>query len=216
MTAQSRGVDGSAVLASARSIVRPRSATCGAACRAEPCTLRQIRYAERALETDPLLVVWAELGVLAHLVGEPLPVLRAEHLDALASWQPRDRECALSHAVDAAVATRTPTFATRLSPDELAVHVVTAMNDWIDRDRSNCGGQCSRWRIDPGSDSRRGARPPDRRQLLLGLDEPSRLEGAFGCRVGDPAWQPRFTTVLDDFAGCGWPIARLGLSGDHR
>ena len=34
----------------ARAVVRPRSATCGAECQARPCTLRDMRAAQRALE----------------------------------------------------------------------------------------------------------------------------------------------------------------------
>ena len=36
--------------ADARAVVQPRSATCGAACQARPCTLRDMRAAQRALE----------------------------------------------------------------------------------------------------------------------------------------------------------------------
>lgn len=206
MTAQSPGVNGSALLASARSIVRPRSATCGAACRSDPCTLRQIRYAERALETDPLLVVWAELSVLAHLVGEPMPVLRADLLDPLAGWDPRHRECAVSHAVDAAVAVRTVAFATRLSPDDLATHVNEAMNRWLISDATECDDRCRGFRI-PRSEVAA-------RLLTHGTDDPSPLEKAVGHRSSDPAWAQRLSVALDAFVDCRWPTRYLAGGGD--
>jgi hypothetical protein len=187
-------------LASARSIVRPRSVTCGPACRSEPCTLRQLRYAERALEIEPLIVVWAELSVLAHLVGEAMPVPKAGLLDDLARWSPRHRECAVSQAVDAAVAVRTVTFATRLSPDDLAGHVNDAMNRWLISDVSGCGQDgCRRWRI-PSSEV---VAP---RLLTYGTDDPTALETAIGSRFDEQTWPLRLARTLESFVACRWPI----------
>lgn len=197
-------------LASARSIVRPRSATCGAACRAEPCTLRQLRHAERALETEPLIVVWAELSVLAHLVGEAMPVPKAGPLDDLARWSPRHRECAVSQAVDAAGAVRTVTFATRLSPDDLAVHLNDAMNRWLISDASGCGqDRCRRWQI-PSSEI---VAP---RHLTHGTDDPSALETAVGGRSDEPTWLPRLARTLESFVACRWPIRYFGGRDESR
>ena len=38
-----------------------------------PCTLRQMRQAQRAAEAGPWIIWWAELAVLAHLTGWPMP-----------------------------------------------------------------------------------------------------------------------------------------------
>src|SRR5262249_48991147 len=48
-------------------VVRPRSLTCGADCAGRPCTLRDMRVAQRALDEYPAIRLWAELSVVAHL-----------------------------------------------------------------------------------------------------------------------------------------------------
>ena len=60
--------------ADARTVVHPRSGTCGSECAARPCTLREMRRGQRALDDLPWLRQWAELAVLAHLTGWPVPV----------------------------------------------------------------------------------------------------------------------------------------------
>src|SRR5580693_9228214 len=57
----------------ARAVVQPRSVTCGAQCQARPCTLRDMRAAQRALDAIGWVRPWAELAVLAHLTGWPIP-----------------------------------------------------------------------------------------------------------------------------------------------
>lgn len=189
------------VLASARSVVAPRSATCGVACRSEPCTLRQIRYAERELEHEPLLVVWAELSVVAHLIGEPMPVLRSGLLDALAQFGSRHRECTISHAVDRAVASRTMAFALLLSPEPLAVHVNAAINGWVNDNESICEpDEWHQWCVTNSMDI------VDTRLILHGADSPSRLETAVGCEASSPFWSARLTVLLDDLVATGWPV----------
>ena len=86
--------------ADARAVVHPRSATCGAECQARPCTLRDMRAAQRALDGSGLMRPWAELAVLAHLTGWPTPVPRPAALGAITALPARVRQCALSHAVD--------------------------------------------------------------------------------------------------------------------
>ena len=60
--------------ADARTVVRPRSGSCGGECTARPCTLREMRGGQRALDDVPWIRLWAELAVLAHLTGWPMPV----------------------------------------------------------------------------------------------------------------------------------------------
>ena len=75
-----REAAGSVVTASPGVVVSPRSGTCGPDCQAAPCTLRDMRAAQRFLDDTPGLVLWAELAVLAHLTGwlMPLPAAGSE------------------------------------------------------------------------------------------------------------------------------------------
>ncbi|GAA0587123.1 ATP-binding protein [Actinomadura livida] len=107
-----------APVASARVLVSPRSGTCGADCRDSPCTLRDMRTAQRALEARPELVLWAELAAAAHLTGWGTPTLSPSVLDGLPA---RLRDCTVSHAVDAAVAARS-------ARSDLAGHLVDALH----------------------------------------------------------------------------------------
>src|SRR5271165_2594997 len=118
----------------ARSVVTPRSATCGAECAAQPCTLRDMRAAQRALGDFPWARLWAELAVLAHLTGWPVPVPKPAVLARFRELAPRVSQCATAHAVDAAVAAR-PSVR---SPGALARHVQAAIRARADRDQWLC------------------------------------------------------------------------------
>ncbi|WP_433462923.1 ATP-binding protein [Spirillospora sp. CA-128828] len=106
-----------APVTSPRVLVTPRSGTCGAECRDSPCTLRDMRAAQRAVSDRPELVVWAELAAAAHLTGWGTPRMDPAVLDGLPA---RLRDCAVSHAVDAAVASRA-------APGELSVHLAAIL-----------------------------------------------------------------------------------------
>ena len=69
-----REAAGAVLTASPGTVVSPRSGTCGTDCRASPCTLRDMRAAQRFLDETPGLVLWAELAVLAHLTGWLMPL----------------------------------------------------------------------------------------------------------------------------------------------
>ena len=112
------GVERAAPLASPGVLVAPRSGTCGADCRDSPCTLRDMRTAQRAVADRPELVLWAELAAAAHLTGWGAPAPDPSVLDGLPR---RLRDCAVSHAVDAAVASRA-------APPDLAGHLVTLLH----------------------------------------------------------------------------------------
>ncbi|MEU1885284.1 ATP-binding protein [Micromonospora rifamycinica] len=113
-------------------VIGRRSGTCGASCLGAACTLRDVRTAQHHLEDEPWLAVWAELGVLGHLTGWPTPALRAHRLRQLLDLPPRLRECALSHAVDEAVAARSPVLSTRSDPASVARHVLDSMAGYLD------------------------------------------------------------------------------------
>ncbi|TMQ90195.1 ATP-binding protein [Actinomadura soli] len=107
-----------APVASPRALVSPRSSTCGTDCRDTPCTLRDMRNAQRIVADRPELVLWAELAAAAHLTGWGPPRLKITVLDGL---PPRLRDCAISHAVDAAVAARG-------APAQLADHLTAVFH----------------------------------------------------------------------------------------
>ena len=69
----SREASQAAQIASPEAVIGRRSLTCGPDCTAVPCTLGQMRAAQRAAITDPRITLWAELAVLAHLTGWDLP-----------------------------------------------------------------------------------------------------------------------------------------------
>jgi uncharacterized protein len=112
-------------------VIGRRSATCGAECRASACTLRDMRTAQHLLADEPWLVVWAELAVLGHLTGWPAPVLRAAGIRTLKALPARVRQCALSHAVEDAVAARSPALSAGAGPDALARHVIDVLEGYL-------------------------------------------------------------------------------------
>jgi DNA helicase HerA-like ATPase len=126
-------------------VVQPRSVTCGTECAARPCTLRDVRVAQRALEEYPAIRLWAELSVLAHLTGWPMPVPRTTLLSLLQVMPSRLRDCAISHGVDAAVGVRVPVIAPRVSPVGLASHVSTAIRARIARGSWLCQREEPKW-----------------------------------------------------------------------
>jgi len=126
-------------------VVRPRSITCGADCVGRPCTLRDMRIAQRALQEYPAIRLWAELSVLAHLTGWPMPVPRTALLSLLQIMPSRLRDCAISHGVDAAIDARTPVIVGRVSPVGLASHVSTAIRSRVARGSWLCQREEPRW-----------------------------------------------------------------------
>ena len=126
--------DGSALEKAAGTAVAPvtgligrRSPTCGPACLAEPCTLSQMRQAQLLLAEHQWLTLWAELTVLAHLAGHKAPVVDKTQLVTIAAAPVSAQvlECAISHAVDDAVAVRSPLLQPDVPPVGLAGHCVT-------------------------------------------------------------------------------------------
>jgi DNA helicase HerA-like ATPase len=136
---------GEAATATPAGVVRPRSITCGADCAGRPCTLRDMRVAQRALDEYPPVRLWTELSVLAHLTGWPMPVPRTALLALLQMMPSRLRDCALSHGVDAALAVRVPVIAARVSPAGLASHVSTAIRARMARGSWLCQREEPKW-----------------------------------------------------------------------
>jgi uncharacterized protein len=117
--------------ASPASIVGRRSITCGRECRDRPCTLTQIREGQHVTAADARIVLWAELTVVAHLTGWTMPRPDAGFGADLRVMPVRLRDCAISRAVDMAVAARVPAFISRVGPDELGGHVAAAMREGV-------------------------------------------------------------------------------------
>jgi uncharacterized protein len=134
-----------AATATAAGVVKPRSPTCGADCTGRPCTLRDMRLAQRALDEYPGIRLWAELSVLAHLTGWPMPVPGTTLLSLIQMMRPRLRDCAISHGVDAAIGVRVPVIASRVSPVGLASHVSTAIRSRVSRGAWLCEREEPAW-----------------------------------------------------------------------
>jgi uncharacterized protein len=172
--------------ASPAGLITSRSPTCGPACATAPCTLRQIRAAQRAATTDPRITLWAELSVLAHLTGWLMPMPGPALSAALAATGPRLRDCALSHAVDAAVAARTPVTAARLGGPALAVHVTAAMHTAAGENRWLCGQHEPQWLA-----------PPYRWALVLdGLHARHRRDPGAGPHPRTAEWEAAYAQAI--------------------
>jgi hypothetical protein len=116
-------------------LIGRRSATCGVECRARACTLRQMTEARQLLARYPVLTIWAELTVLAHLRSYRNPTLDLGYRRLLrAEAEARVVQCAISHAVDDAVDVRSAQLQPELSPSTLAEHCCVALTESLFRD----------------------------------------------------------------------------------
>ena len=176
--------------ADARTVVFPRSGTCGSECLVRPCTLREMRGSQRALDAVPWVRLWAELAVLAHLTGWPMPVPTPSALAALRASLPRQTQCALSHAIDSAVAVR-PGIARQAA---LAAHVATAIR---------ARAECSEWQCQPDEPEwLLGTEVTE--DVVFGVARPSPLE-ATGTVAG----------LAETFIDCQWPSEYLSSPADR-
>ena len=192
-----REVASPSLTSDARTVVHPRSVTCGRECQARPCTLRDMRAAQRALDAVGWARLWAELAVLAHLTGWPIPAPDARHAAPPSPRCPdRVRQCALSHAVDAAVASRASAVVATggvaapaiADPAALAAHVHAAITAWAERAQWLCQPDEPEWRL-------AGAVTED---VAFGVARPSVIEGA-----------GPLPDLLAAFIDCRWPLRYL-------
>ena len=105
-----------------------RSRACGAQCRdGEPCTLRNLRHAERFLQAHPELTFWMEVSFAAHGVGFPAPTLAesrsVEEIRERGAKDPRLVECAIAHAVERGVQARYDGLKSFFDPYSLGEHL---------------------------------------------------------------------------------------------
>jgi hypothetical protein len=178
-----------------------------------------MRAAQRTAGQIPGLALWAELSVLAHLTGWPMPIPAAPLLNLVRDLPARRRDCALSHAVDAAAAARIPLISARVSAPDLASHVGTAMRVRATQGTWLCPEQEPKWLAPaPGNavgpvDTLLGWADEDPeavRPLAFGLTEPSAIERAVGTSAGAADFEPRLADRLDrEFIDCRWPLRYL-------
>jgi uncharacterized protein len=127
--------------------------------------------------------------VLAHLTGWPTPVPRPATLATLAAVPARVRQCALSHAVDAAVAARAAAIA---DPTALAAHVCAGITARMERAEWLCQPDEPQWLL-------AGTVTED---VAFGTARPSAIEGAGPLR-----------DLLAGFVDCRWPERYLQAPG---
>jgi hypothetical protein len=189
-----------APVASCEPVIARRSTTCGTDCLKQPCTLAQVRAAQRATLTDPRITLWAELAVVAHLTGWTMPVPGAPLYQDLRAMDARLRDCALSQAADAAVAARVSVMSQAVSPGVMAGHVVAAMRQAV----ADGGWICER--AEP-----RFRAPASARQetVMWGSRPRTAIEQALGTRLTSPDWEPRLTAALSAFRDLRWPMDYL-------
>jgi uncharacterized protein len=191
-------------------VIGRRGVNCGAECVARPCTLREMRLAQRELDGRPVLRLWTELTVLAHLTGWPMPVPRAAVLEPVRGLPARTRQCAIGHAVDEAIAGRAPALASRLNLAALARHVWTALDARIGRDMWLCQPREPGWQVPVAAEDPVlfgvTSRPPSAEPSSA---EPSAMEKAVGARRGDDDFAARLAAALEDFTDCRWPVNYL-------
>jgi hypothetical protein len=103
------------------------------------------------LATDPRLLLWVEVAVVAHVLGEPH--LGRPRRDWLADTRGRlcsDRrtlECAFAGLAQAAVESRYPFLVEFYRPEDLAIHVAAAtVHDYLQAPGAHpCGAEEWRW-----------------------------------------------------------------------
>jgi hypothetical protein len=142
-----------------------------------------MRVAERALDDFPWVRLWAELAVLAHLTGWPVPVPGPAALAAFRELPARVSQCATGHAVDAAVAARSVP-----NPGSLAAHAHAAIRGRADRGQWLCAADEPEWLV-PG---------PVTDAVAFGIARPSAIERAGPLPV-----------LLGEFIDCDWPLRYL-------
>jgi DNA helicase HerA-like ATPase len=167
-----------------RTLIRPRATSCGSACTGRPCTLREMRHAQQALEDEPWIEAWAALGLLAHLTGWPTPVPRPEVLATVRALPARTGQCAISHAVETAVSL-SPLIH---RPGTLAAHVSAVLRARTEHGEWLC--------------------PPDEPEWLLPGPVPAGItDGVVQAVAKDHA--ASLPGSLACFIDCQWPLDYL-------
>lgn len=130
-------------------LLRSRSVCCGKACQRRPCTLRELTTAKRLAE-QPRLILWIELLLASHLVGEAEPIPNRTWLAELRDgFEARQLDCAIGQLAQAAIDTRYAGLAAFYQPEELAAHVASRAGSWLferqSRHKASCDGTEIQW-----------------------------------------------------------------------
>ncbi|QKV75303.1 ATP-binding protein [Amycolatopsis sp. Hca4] len=125
--------------------VERRGPGCSADCLREPCDLRLIVRAESASPAR-WVALWAEIAVVAHLIGEPVGGPSSSLRDRLARLPRPLADCVVAHEVETAVDRRGRSVQRWYDPRALTRQVADLL-----RDQLRGGGQAdrpaARWRI---------------------------------------------------------------------
>ncbi|MFD9042207.1 ATP-binding protein [Streptomyces bottropensis] len=187
--------------ASAAALTGERSRACGPCCTPEPCTLRDLRMAQRLMEQPELrIVLWAEMAVAAHLLGWTTPLPGEAMRRALEPYRGRLLDCAIGQAVHRAVHSRVGAPA---APEALAEHVAAMMRAQLD-------GQDPCQVAEPHYKARKGTKT---REYYHGRLTPSVLEKIVGCADPSEEWGKRFSSALSCFERKIRKPAAAGASG---
>ncbi|CBG71313.1 conserved hypothetical protein [Streptomyces scabiei 87.22] len=173
--------------ASAAALTGERSRACGPCCTPEPCTLRDLRRAQRLMDQPELrIALWAEMAVAAHLLGWTTPLPGEAMRRELEVYRGRVLDCAIGQAVDRAVHSRVGAPA---APGALAEHVAGMMRAQLaDQDPCPVG--------EPRFKARKGTKT---REYYHGRCTPSVLEKLVGCPDPSEEWRERFGRALGRF-----------------
>lgn len=119
--------DGARTAGSPERFVLPSFGRCAAEYGPGPVTVGCHVRGRNLVEAEPVLRWWAELAVVAHLVGMPMPILAGQGLQSLRASASDVAGQVIVAAVDDAVAARSGLVVDRMAPAGLAAHVAGAL-----------------------------------------------------------------------------------------
>jgi len=130
----------------------PRSPLCATACQEDLCTLQALSAAGD-LATRPRLVVWVETVAVAHVIGQPPPEPARALRDELALVPKRERDCALSHAVERSADARRDRLRTWVDGGDFAFRLFDVVRAQLDGAEPPADApmrwtaECYRWQV---------------------------------------------------------------------
>jgi hypothetical protein len=209
-----------AVTASAGPVTGRRSGTCGPDCLAGPCTLGQVRAAQRAAVTDPRITLWAELAVVAHLAGWRTPRPRPQLAAALAAHVVAVLRQAVA-GTESGCAAEEPQYLAPPYRWALVRDVLRTAAPGTGRHPRSEEWERTYGQPVPGGTVAQQARAVnrwharDQRDTLAvataiwGTRPRTAIEQAVGCRHDDPGWRAALADALTAFARSPWPATLL-------
>ncbi|HTU74203.1 MAG TPA: hypothetical protein VMG38_11865 [Trebonia sp.] len=145
---------------------------------------------------------WAELAVVAHLTGWDMPRPSPAFAVGLRAMDARLRDCAISHAIDAAVSARIPASAEDRHPRS---------EEWERVYGQPVPGQTTarqfqlvtRWHARDQRDVQAVT------TVIWGIRPRCAIERAVGCPADDSGWPAQLAEMLTAFARTPWPRTLL-------